>query len=460
MLLKPSIFHDYDIRAIMGEDLDEEGVEKIAAGLVEMFHPKVVAIGYDMRTTSPQIYQALLKGLKGKVKEIWDLGLISTDMSYFVAGYYSGVDLVIMITASHNPAEFNGMKITRGGAYPVGGKDGLYQLRDLLIKGFVPSIKLNYFTQAVNKDVWSDWIKENLKLIDLPKMKHFKVVIDAGNSMAGYFIPKFQKYLPNLEVIPLFFELDGSFPNHIPNPLLPSAIKTVQEKVKEEKADLGVLFDGDGDRMFLMDGKGRLFSGTQTTALLAEHLLDKYPRSLILHNIVTGRVVKDVVEAKGGKVEITPVGHSNIKRIMRRTGALFGGEHSGHYFYRQLYYADNAILSFLLALEYASLSGLSFAQLYDKYAKYPQSGEINFRVDDKKKVIEDIKNHFSSNAKRVLDFDGVRLDYDDYWFNVRASNTQPLLRLNMEADNEEILKQHLAEVLDFLEKEEAERVEE
>ncbi len=460
MLLKPSIFHDYDIRAVMGEDLDEEGVEKIAAGLVKMFQPKVVAVGYDMRTTSPQIYQALLKGLKGRVKEIWDLGLISTDMSYFVAGYYPTVDLVIMITASHNPAEFNGMKITRGGAFPVGGKDGLYQLRDLLVEGFAPSEELNYPTRIVDKNVWSAWIKANLKLISLSKIGHFRVVIDAGNSMAGYFIPKFQKYLPNLEVIPLFFELDGSFPNHIPNPLLPSAIETVQKKVKKEKADVGVLFDGDGDRMFLMDEKGRLFSGTQTTALLVEHLLNKYPGSLILHNIVTGRVVKDVVEAKGGKVKITPVGHSNIKGIMRQTEALFGGEHSGHYFYRQLYYADNAILSFLLALEYVSLTGLSFAQLYDKYNKYPQSGEINFRVDDKKKVIKNIKDYFSSNAKRILDFDGVRLDYDDYWFNVRASNTQPLLRLNMEADNEEILKQHLEEVLNFLEKEGAKRVEE
>ncbi len=461
MLLEPSIFHDYDIRAVMGQELDEEGVELIAKRLVTMLHPKVVAIGRDMRKTSPQIYQALLKGLKGKVNEIWDLGLISTDMSYFVAGYYPQVDLAIMITASHNPAEFNGMKITLNGAIPFGGPDGLYKLRDM-IKDKAGSVSegLSIDTKVVSKDVWPVWIEANLKQIDSRKLKQFKIVIDAGNGMAGYFIPKFQKYLPNLEIIPLFFELDGSFPNHIPNPLLPEAIKTVREKVLEEKADLGVLFDGDGDRMFLMDEKGRLFSGTQTTALLVDHLLDKHPRSLILHNIVTGRVVDDIVKAKGGKVKITPVGHSNIKRIMRQTGALFGGEHSGHYFYSQLYNADNAILSLLLALEYASQQGVSFSYLYDKYNKYPQSGEINFKVDDKKGLIKKVADHFSSQAKQVLDFDGVRLDFDKYWFNIRASNTQPLLRLNMEADDPQTLQVHLAEVLQFLEDNGARRVEE
>ncbi len=458
-MIKASIFHDYDIRAIIDQELDEEGVEQIGQGLVKLFKPKVVAIGYDMRKTSSKMYQALIAGFGGRVKEIWNLGLISTDMSYFTAGRYPEVDLVIMITASHNPAEYNGMKITLSRAVPVGGNTGLYQLRDLILTTKLDLAKKEK-TSLIDKNIWPDWIKANLNLVKPTSFKPFKIVVDAGNGMAGYFIPKFQKYLTNLNIIPLYFDLDGSFPNHIPNPLLPQAVKTVRKKVQSEGADLGVLFDGDGDRMFIMDEKGRLFSGSQTTALLAEHLLEKSPKQLILYNIVTGRIVPETVKSKQGKSQITPVGHSNIKRIMRQTGAIFGGEHSGHYFYRDLYYADNAILSLLLILESASQSGLKFSDIYDKYDKYPQSGEINFKVKDKQKLIDEVKKAFQVGAKRVLDFDGVRLDFDNYWFNVRASNTQPLLRLNMEADNKKILDQRLGQIISFLNSRGAVRVNE
>ncbi|NOY15129.1 MAG: phosphomannomutase/phosphoglucomutase [bacterium] len=451
MIINPVIFKDYDIRAVMDKDLDVDGVRRIAQGLYQIYKPQTVAIGYDMRLSSPGVYKALVDGFTGLVDNIWNLGLISTDMSYFVGGKYPQADLIIMITASHNPPEYNGMKITQKGAIPVGGKTGLYKLRDIVTDLNQPLPTGTKQTQITNKDIWTDWIKANLSIVDSSNIKPFKIVIDAGNGMAGHFIPKFNQYLPNLEIIPLFFDLDGSFPNHIPNPLLPEAIEAVKQKVRQEKADLGVIFDGDGDRMFIMDETGRLLSGTQTTALLAEHLLDKYPGGLILYNIVTGRIIPEVIKAKNGQGQITPVGHSNIKRIMRETGAVFGGEHSGHYFYRDLYYADNAILSLLLALEYASLHKLKFSQIYDKYNKYPQSGEINFEVDDKQAVIKKVKDHFGSSASQILDFDGIRLDYDDYWFNIRPSNTEPLLRLNMEANDQELLQKHLEEVVSFLE---------
>ncbi len=450
MLVNPAIFKSYDIRAVMDKDLDMEGVKAIANGFFQLFQPKTVGIGYDMRTTSKDFYQALVDGFTGLVDQIIDFGLISTDMSYFAAGFYPDIDLMLMITASHNPPEYNGLKITLKNAVAVSGDTGIYKLRDLVTSPNFQPVNGNTNTQIQTRDIWPDWIKANLSIVNPDKIKPFKIVIDAGNGMAGYFMPKFAQHLPQLEIIPLYFELDGTFPNHIPNPLLPEAITTVQTKVKELNADLGVIFDGDGDRMFIMDETGRLFSGTITTAMLADHLLDKYPQSLILHNIVTGRIVPEVVRAKGGRVQITPVGHSHIKKIMRETGAVFGGEHSGHYFYKDLYFADNAILSLLLALEYASLHNLKFSQIYNKYNKYPQSGEINFRVDDKQGVINKVKNHFSQGAKRVLDFDGIRIDFDDYWFNIRPSNTEPLLRLNMEANNQDILNQHLKEVIDFL----------
>ncbi len=457
MLIKPGIFHDYDIRAVFGKELDQQGCQRIAQGLFQLYKPKTVAIGYDMRLSSDEVFQGLIQGFSGLAETIWNLGLISTDMSYFTAGHYPQVDLAIVITASHNPAEYNGMKITRKRAIPISGPTGLYKLRDLVsdLSQKLPTGKVQ--TKIIKKDIWPDWIKANLSLIKTDTIKPMKLVIDAGNGMAGYFIPKFLQYLPNLKVSKLFFDLDGSFPNHIPNPLLPEAVKSVKAKVLEEGADLGVLFDGDGDRMFIMDEKGRLLSGTQTTAMLADHLLDKYPKSLILHNIVTGRVVSDTVVSKGGQVRVTPVGHSHIKKIMRETGAIFGGEHSGHYFYKDLHFADNAILSLLLALEYASLHNLKFSQIYDRYNKYPQSGEINFTVDDKQGMIQAVKDKFGAEANQVLDFDGVRADFDDWWFNVRASNTEPLLRLNLEADTQEILDKQLKQIIAFLESRGAKR---
>jgi phosphomannomutase len=438
MVINPKIFRDYDVRGVVPEQLDGEGAKRIGKVLAEIFKPKQVAVGNDMRITADQIAGGLKEGLLEQGVDVTDLGLISTDMAYYAAGKHN-FDLAIAVSASHNPSQYNGFKIVKKGAVAVSGNSGIYDIRDYAVSDKkIPSAekkgKLTY------KDLSMEFVCHCLSLVNVDKLKKYKVVVDAGNAMAGHIIPKLALFLP-IDIIPLYFALDGTFPNHIPNPLLPEAQKDLRKKVLAEDADFGIAFDGDGDRMYLMDETGRLVSGTITTAMLAEAILKKHPRETILYNAVTGRVVPEVINNFSGKGKRVRVGHTLIKEAMRKNKAYFAGEHSGHYYFRQNYYADSAFAAMLFALELISKTNKPLSKIIAKYDKYPKIPETNFEVENKQKLMERLEDSFKNEADKIDWLDGVSIWFKEGWANIRPSNTQPLLRLNVEADNKQILEQ-------------------
>lgn len=455
MILDPSIFKDYDIRADMGSQLDEAGVRRIVRAFASLFKPQTIAVGHDMRNTAEMITQALQEELVKMGVNYIDLGLITTDASYFAAGTLD-TDYVIMVTASHNPARYNGFKFTKRGGEALDGENTIYPLRD----------------QALSQQEWDDaaqpgkitkqphflqdFVDHALTFVNTNDIKPLKVLVDAGNGMAGAFMPLVEKHLP-IKVEPLFFELDGNFPNHPAYPLIEAGQKDAQAALQKGNYDLGVLFDGDGDRMFLMDEKGTFVSGTITTAMVAKQILQKNPNETILYNAICGRVVPEVIAANQGKSQRTRVGHSIIKTQMRQTKAIFAGEHSGHYFFRDFFFADSGLIAMLFVLEYISQQNKPASEIFAEFDKYPSSGEINFEVKNKQAVIDAIKEKFGPDANSTDDLDGISIWYDQWWLNVRPSNTQPLLRLNVEADNIEILKAKTELMIEFIEKQGATR---
>lgn len=446
MQINPSIFKDYDVRAVVDEQLDIEGVERVGQAVADYFSPQTVAVGADMRTSSPEWKAAMIKGLTTMGVDVIDLGTIATDMAYFAAGTMD-IDLAIMISASHNPPQFNGFKIVKRGAVGVSGDSGIYALRDLATsdKVFEPAAEAGSVKEA---DVLEDWVKHALGIINTDSIKPFKVVVDAGNGMAGKVIPVVEKHLP-IEVIPMFFELDGTFPNHLANPLLPETWPGIQEKIAEHNADLGIMFDGDGDRMFLFDEKGNFISGTITTAMVADQMLKNNPGETILFNAICGRIVPETVEASGGKPIRVRVGHTIIKEKMREHNGLFCGEHSGHYFFRENFSADSGLVAALVTLELMSNLDKPLSEIVAQYDKYPASGEINFSVEDKEGMMKGLEERFS-DAESIDWLDGISIWYKDWWANIRASNTQPVLRLNVEADDAQILENKTGEIKDYI----------
>ncbi len=446
MKITPSIFKDYDIRAVVDEQLDLAGVKRIGQGLVELFKPSRIAVGYDMRNSSPEWKEALISGITTQGADVIDLGLIATDMTYFAAGTLD-VDLAVMISASHNPPQFNGFKIVKRGAIGVSGNSGIYELRDLVISDheFIPAAQSGLVT---SQDILEDWVNHAISMVDVKQIKPLKVVIDAGNGMAGKIIPAIEDQLP-IQVIPLYFELDGTFPNHLANPLLPETWDTIQETIAEEKADLGIMFDGDGDRMFLFDEQGNFISGTITTAMVAAQMLKKFPRSTILYNAICGRVVPETVANLGGKSQRVRVGHTLIKEDMRKYDGLFAGEHSGHYYFRDNFSADSGLIASLVVLELISQENKRMSELVTQFDLYPSSGEINFSVEDKAEMMKALETKFA-DAESSDWLDGVSIWYPTWWANIRPSNTQPVLRLNVEADNQQILQEKTAEIKSFI----------
>lgn len=446
MTINPSIFKDYDIRAEVDSQLDEEGVTRMGEALVELFDPKTVAVGRDMRTSSPAWFKALAKGLTSRGVHVIDLGEIATDMAYFAAGTLD-VDLAVMISASHNPPKYNGFKIVKRGAIGVSGDSGIYELRDLVVSDqqFEKADKEGTITQ---KDILDDWVKHALSLVSVDDIKPFTIVVDAGNGMAGKIIPAIEKHIPG-KIIPLFFDLDGTFPNHLANPLLPETHDSMIAAIKQEKADLGIMFDGDGDRMFLFDQKGRFVSGTITTAMVAAQMLHTKPGSTILYNAICGRVVPETVAKLGGESVRVRVGHTLIKEAMRKHNGLFAGEHSGHYYFRDNFSADSGLIASLVVLELLSAKNTKMSNLVDEYDVYPSSGEINFSVEDKEAMMKGLEEHFK-DAESTDWLDGVSIWYSTWWANIRPSNTQPVLRLNVEADDAETLKEKTDEIASYI----------
>lgn len=440
------IFNDYDIRGTYPNQLNSEVAKAIAHAIVRKFLPKTVAIVRDMRLSGEEIRDAFVNVFINLGINVVDVGLAGTEMQYFVAGT-KAYDLVLMISASHNPPEYNGLKVVKKGPIAVTSDSGLYEIRDLISQGpLLPSSIKGVLTSV---DYLKEWREKVLSLVDITTFKALSVVVDAGNGMAGKLVPFAFEGLP-FKLTAIYMDLDGRFPNHVPNPLIEANTADLKKKILEIGADVGITFDGDADRMFLIDDKGRMVSGTITTALLARYFLMKHPGELILYNAICGRIVAQIVEKYGGKSKRVRVGHSYIKTYMRETGAIFAGEHSGHYYYRDFFAAESGVLTALLVLSLLSTETKKLSELVDELDVYPASGEINFVVSDIPEIVSQIKNGFP-DAQSIDELDGISVWYKDYWFNVRASKTEPLLRLNVEADNKEILKNKTSELVSRIE---------
>ncbi|MCJ7827761.1 phosphomannomutase/phosphoglucomutase [Patescibacteria group bacterium] len=449
-MINPTIFRDYDIRAIIPDELDDEGIERFAQATYHHLKPKSVGIFYDARTTGKKIATMVKNLYLAAGVDIYWYGEAGTDMKSFVSGKYQH-DLSIMITASHNPSEYNGFKMDRKGADSISGKSGFYPIRDLALSDKDLSLPKGK-GDLTEKDIYPEWIEFCLSFVDTRKIKPLKLVVDTGNGVAGKLFshPLLTSQIP-IEIVPLYFELDGRFPNHPPNPIKEENLAELKKQVVLQKADYGVALDGDGDRITFVTDQGKFVSGSLVTAIIAESFLAKDPNQTIVYNAVCGRVVPETVRKAGGRSVRTRVGYSIIKETMRRENAVFAGEHSCHFLYRDSYYSEAAFLTFLLIAEMFSQSGKTFAEFVAPYDTYGQSGEINFQVEDKQGVMKKIAEVYEKDARNIDWLDGITVWFDTYWLNVRPSNTQPLLRLNLEADNQELLDQKTQEAIKKIE---------
>jgi phosphomannomutase len=438
-----ALFKAYDIRGIAPEELSPELAYRIGRALVIELKVDAVAVGRDMRTTGPLLSASVIDGIRDQGADVTDLGLVSTDALYFAVGKY-GFPAGVMITASHNPPEFNGFKICRDGARAVSFEDGIKQIRDRAIAGDFPALAEKR-GDLQSKDVLDAYATHVLGLVDVSAIKPLKIAIDAGNGMAGKTVPVVFKSLP-VKIIPLYFELDGTFPNHLANPIEPENVRDLQKAVLDNGCDLGIAFDGDADRMFLIDEQGRAVGGDMVTAMVAIALLKKHPGTAVCYNLICSRSVPEVIEAHGGRPVRTPVGHSLIKKIMREQDAIFGGEHSGHFYFRDNWYADSGVIAALTVLELISAQGKPLSEVLGPLDTRFRSGEINMRVDNAKTVMQQVEDRFVAEGGSVDHLDGVTVGFPDWWFSLRASNTEPLLRLNVEADTSELLATKTAEV--------------
>jgi phosphomannomutase len=442
-VLDPKAFKAYDIRGVYPTELDEEGAYAIGRAYVEEFEPARIAVGRDMRTMGESMQAALMRGAVDGGAAVLDIGLVGTEMLYFAVGSLE-LDGGICCTASHNPKEYTGMKIVRQGALPVGGDSGLAEVRDRALRGFEEPAKQASVTPY---DIWPAFVERVLSFVDVDAIKPLRVVVDAANGMGGRMLEPVLERLPQLDVVRCFFEPDGTFPNHEPNPLLPENREFIVGKVTEEGAELGIAFDGDADRCFFVDDTGDFVPGDFVTALLAESILEREPGAKILYDVRASWAVPRTVEAAGGIPLINRVGHAFIKHRMREEGAAFGGEVSGHYYFRDFSQADTGIVPALLMLELLSKRGKKLSELLAPYrSRYFITGEINSHVDDVPLKLLELKERFGREG-RVSHLDGLSVEFDDWHFNVRPSNTEPLLRLNLEALSREDMERRRDEVL-------------
>ena len=444
MTLDPKVFKAYDVRGVYPTELDEDGAYAIGRGYVEQFEPKRIAVGRDMRPSSPSMAAAVIRGASAGGAELLDIGMVGTEMLYFAVGDLS-LDGGVMVTASHNPKEYNGLKIVRRGALPVGGDSGLPEIRERALKLHEGSEETGPpATEQV--DIYPPFVDKVLSFIDVSAVQPLRAVIDAGNGMAGAMMPPILDRLP-VDAVRCFFEPDGTFPNHAPNPLLPENREFVMGKVLEERSDLGIAFDGDADRCFFVDDTGEFVPGDFVTALLAESILEKEPGAKIIYDVRASWAVRDTVERAGGASLINRVGHAFIKERMRQEGAVFAGEVSGHYYFRDFYQADSGTIPALLMLELVSKRGRKLSELLQPYReRYFITGEINTPVEDVALKLQEIKERFGREGE-VSHLDGISVTAEDWHMNVRPSNTEPLLRLNLEALGPELMQKKRDEVL-------------
>jgi phosphomannomutase len=443
-VLEPKVFKAYDVRGIYPTELDEEGAYAIGRAYVEQFEPRRIAVGHDMRVSSPAMAHAVTEGAADAGSDVLELGLVGTEMVYFAVGELE-LDGGIAVTASHNPKDYTGMKIVRAGALPVGGDSGLLDIRDRALPGF-PAPDPDRRGQLERYDVWPAYVARVLSFVDVEAIKPLRVVIDAANGMAGVMLPPVLERLP-IDAVRCFFEPDGTFPNHDPNPLLPENREFIIGKTLQEAADFGVAFDGDADRCFFVDDTGDFVPGDFVTALLAASVLEKEPGAKIIYDLRASWAVPETVERAGGVPLVNRVGHAFIKHRMREEGAAFGGEVSGHYYFRAFSQADSGVVPFLLMLELVSKEGRKLSQVLADYrSRYFLTGELNTEVADVPGKLDELKRRFGTEG-RVSELDGLSVDAGDWHMNVRPSNTEPLLRLNLEARTPELMERKRDEVL-------------
>jgi phosphomannomutase len=443
-----AVIKAYDIRGLVDEQITPEFTfllgTAFARYLIEEREPATVVIGEDMRPSSDDLATAFADGLNAQGIDAIRIGLASTDMLYFASGSLNLPGA--MFTASHNPAAYNGIKLAKSGARPIGAESGLLRIKALMMQE-VP-MKLGPIGVTSERELLNDYVDFLLTLFapdEFSTGRTLKVVVDAGNGMAGFTAPALMSRL-NVELIPLYFELDGNFPNHEANPIDPKNLVDLVKRVKREKADIGLAFDGDADRCFLVDELGQLVNPSALTSLIAIRELKRKPGSTIIYNLISSQAVPEIVEEHGGKPLRSRVGHSFIKKMMAESGAVFGGEHSGHFYFSDFWRADSGALAALFAIAELSHSELPLSELLGPLNRYVSSGEINTKVEDPAASVLAIKNSYSGQYP-IDELDGVTVTGTNWWFNVRPSNTEPLLRLNVEAQTPELLKEVRDKVL-------------
>ncbi|HVR47005.1 MAG TPA: phosphomannomutase/phosphoglucomutase [Candidatus Binatia bacterium] len=446
-LVEPTIFKSYDVRGVYPSQLDED----VAYAIGRCFVPLIgsngtsVVVGRDMRPSGERLSDAFAHGVCDAGADVVDIGMVSTDALYFAVGRFS-FDGGVMITASHNPAEYNGMKFTRAAAQAISLETGLATIREQLVAQALPP-KAAKPGNVARRDVLDDFAEHCLSFVDRSKIKPFKIAVDAGNGMAGETIPHIFKFLP-CEVVPLYFELDGTFPNHPASPIEPENMLDLQAEVRKRRCDLGVAFDGDADRMFIVDENANIVDGSTVTALVALSMLKKHPGAKVLYNLICSRSVPELIAKAGGVPVRSKVGHSIIKAVMRGQDVVFGGEHSGHFYFRDNWYADSGMIALLLCLELFGEANMPVSQAIAPIDTRFRSGEINTQVADVSARLREIEERY---ADAVIDhLDGVTISYPSWWMNVRPSNTEPLLRLNVEGETRVVMEQHRDEALALL----------
>jgi phosphomannomutase len=446
----PAIFKAYDIRGLVDSEITPDftfatGVA-FARFLQQEREPGSVVIGEDMRPSSPVLADAFSAGVTSQGLDVHRIGLASTDMLYFASGKLNFPGA--MFTASHNPAEYNGIKMCLSGARPIGKESGLLTIENFVRQGSPMFIR----SMGIEKEVemLTDYVDYLLSLVDISEMRRLKIVVDAGNGMAGYTAPAIFERL-NVELIPMYFELDGTFPNHEANPIDPKNLRDLQKAVKKHKADLGLAFDGDADRCFLVDENGETVNPSDVTSLVAVRELARVPGSTVIYNLISSRTVLEVIQENGGTGLRSRVGHSYIKKMMADSGAIFGGEHSGHFYFKDFWRADSGALAALHAIAALGSSKLSISKLLKPYQRYVSSGEINSVVSDAPAEIKKIEEKYGSQSGVEIDhLDGLSVNGDTWWFNLRSSNTEPLLRLNVEAKTQARMEKVRDEVLNAI----------
>ncbi|MEX2645874.1 MAG: phosphomannomutase/phosphoglucomutase [Gaiellaceae bacterium] len=441
-MLDPAVFKAYDVRGVYPTELDEEGAYRVGRAYVEEFEPRAIAVGRDMRVSAPAMARAVVEGAADGGADVVEIGMVGTEMLYFAVGEL-GLDGGVCVTASHNPKQFTGMKIVRRGALPVGGESGLQEVKARALAGFGERERRG---EVREENVWPAYRERVLSFIDPVAVQPLRVVVDAANGMAGAMLPPVLERLP-VDARTFYFEPDGTFPNHEPNPLLPENREFIVAKTLEEEADLGVAFDGDADRCFFVDDTGEFVPGDFVTALLAEAILEKEPGAKIIYDVRASWAVPDTVRALGGVPLVNRVGHAFIKHRMRKEDATFGGEVSGHYYFRDFSQADSGVIPFLLMLELISKRGRKLSEILAPFReRYFISGELNTPVPDVPLKLQELKERFGPEGT-VEHLDGISVIAEDWHFNVRPSNTESLLRLNLEARSQELMERKRDEVL-------------